>query len=246
MVAGYRGGRGFDIDEEIFFDEDEEELAEQAYDPNVDLERINSPTVRLLDEQNNMIGVFPTREALKRAENAGLVLAIVSTEADPPVLRIFQEGDYQKHLFETEKKKKAQQKKQVTRTKEVKMGLKIHEHDYAVRQKLATKFLRGGYKVKVIVTLRNREQQYKDDAIDLLRRFQNDLGQLASEESKNLADRNIYVVLTPNKANIQREQQDKLREEELKRQQAEVSTEEQPKEQEAEARASTEEISANV
>ncbi|KAJ1698577.1 hypothetical protein LUZ63_007089 [Rhynchospora breviuscula] len=246
MVARYRGGREFDIDEEIFFDEDEEELAKLAYDPNLDLDRIDSPTVRLLDEQNNMIGVLPTREALKRADQTGLVLAIVSAEADPPVLRIFQDEDYQKHLFEKEKKKKVQQKKQVTRMKELKMGLHIDGHDYAVRQKHATKFLRGGHKVKVIVTLRNRQLQYKNEAIDLLRRFQDDLGQLASEESKNFADKHVYIILMPNKANIQREQQQKEREEELKRKQAEVNAEEQLKKQEVESSASTEEISANV
>ncbi|KAJ4754357.1 Translation initiation factor IF-3 [Rhynchospora pubera] len=246
MVARYRGGRGFDIDEGIFSDEDEEELAEIQSDPNLDLERIDSPTVRLLDEQNNMIGVLPTREALKRGEQTGLMLAIVSAEADPPVLRIFQEEDYRKHLFEKEKKKKVQQKKQVTRTKEVKLGLKIDEHDYAVRQKHATKFLRGGHKVKVIVPLRNKQLQYKDTAIDLLRRFQDDLGPLASEESKNFAEKNVYIVLMPNKANIQREQQQKEREEELQRKQEEVNTEEQLKKQEVESGASIEEISANV
>jgi len=56
------------------------------------------------------------------------------------------------------------------------------------------------------VNLKGRENLYKKEAIELLRRFQNDVGELATEESKNFVERNIYVVLVPNKIAIQKEQ----------------------------------------
>jgi len=82
----------------------------------------------------------------------------------------------------------------------------IDVHDYSVRLKAARKFLKAGDKVKIIVNLKGRENLYKKEAIELLRRFQNDVGELATEESKNFVERNIYVVLVPNKIAIQKEQ----------------------------------------
>lgn len=234
IVKGRRGA--FDFDDDILLeDEDEEEGMEPEYDPNLDLDRIEAKTVRLLDEEGNMVGVFPLREAIRKADNSGLILMVVSAESNPPVLRLFQEGNYQKFKFERQKKKRNQQRKQGVRAKEVKLGYNIDGHDYSVRQKQATKFLKEGRKVKVMVTLRGREHEYRDQAIELLRQFQKDLGQLASEESTNFVEKIMYIVLMPNKATIQREQQQKQREEELKKKQVEANAEEQQKNQEDEA-----------
>ncbi|XP_078157817.1 translation initiation factor IF3-4, chloroplastic-like [Carex rostrata] len=241
MVARYRGGRAFDFEEELYIDDDEEDdIPEPDYDPNLDLGRIKSSTVRLLDEENNVIGVMSLREAIRRADTTELLLAIVNANADPPVLRVFEEANYVKHIYERQKKKRNQQKKQGIRAKELKLGYNIDGHDYAVRQKQATKFLREGRKVKIMVTLKGREIYNKDEAVELLMKFQEDIGELASLESQNFdaeEERTYYAVLMPNKATIQREQQRKKNEAALKKKQAEAeaNTEEQLKIQEAEA-----------
>ncbi|TVU27916.1 hypothetical protein EJB05_19418 [Eragrostis curvula] len=205
---------------------------EPDYDPALDIEQIESSTVRLLDEQKRMVGVVSVNEAVQIAENNDLILAILSLDGDPPVLRLFEEKDYKKHKYEQQKKKKIQQKRSVAKRmglKELKMGYNIDIHDYSVRLKAAKKFLKAGDKVKIMVNLKGRENLYKKEAIELIRRFQNDVGehvtyfrigtisylqprnfvmifQLATEESKNFAERNIYVVLVPNKIAIQKEQ----------------------------------------
>ncbi|XP_039791712.1 translation initiation factor IF3-4, chloroplastic-like isoform X1 [Panicum virgatum] len=209
-------------------------------DPALDIERIESSTVRLLDEQKRMVinahisfcsftdfrfnylfiwpfhfilllqvGVVSVNEAVQIADDNDLILAILSLDGDPPVLRLFEERDYKKHRYEQQKKKKIQQKRSVAKRmglKELKMGYNIDVHDYSVRLKAARKFLKAGDKVKIIVNLKGRENLYKKEAIELLRRFQNDVGELATEESKNFVERNIYVVLVPNKIAIQKEQ----------------------------------------
>lgn len=165
--------------------------------------------MRLLDEQKRMVGVVPVNEAVQIAEDNDLILAILSLDGDPPVLRLFEERDYKKHRYEQQKKKKIQQKRSVAKRmslKELKMGYNIDVHDYSVRLKAARKFLKAGDKVKIIVNLKGRENLYKKEAIELLRRFQTDVGELATEESKNFAERNIYLVLVPNKIAIQKEQ----------------------------------------
>ncbi|KAF5205204.1 Translation initiation factor if-3 [Thalictrum thalictroides] len=128
-----------------------------------------------------------------------IIQVILSPDADPPVVKIM---DYNKYKYEQQKKKKEQQKKSsATRMdmKELKMGYNIDVHDYSVRLRAAQKFLNEGDKVKVIVQLKGRENEFRNNAIELIKRFQNDIGELGTEESKNFRDRNVFVVLVPNK-----------------------------------------------
>ncbi|KAL2322158.1 hypothetical protein Fmac_026537 [Flemingia macrophylla] len=76
----------------------------------------------------------------------------------------------------------------------------IDEHDYSVRLKAARKFLNDGDKVKVIVKLNGRENEFRNIAIELFKRFQGDVGELAKEETKSFCDRNIFIVMLKNKA----------------------------------------------
>ncbi|XP_010265524.1 PREDICTED: uncharacterized protein LOC104603245 [Nelumbo nucifera] len=181
--------------------------AEFEADSALDMSSIRSDSVRLIDEQQNMVGVVSKSEAIQMAEDAELDLVILSPDADPPVVRIM---DYNKYRYEQQKKKRGQQKKSAANRmdlKELKMGYNIDSHDYSVRLKSAQKFLKDGDKVKVIVNLKGRENEFRNIAIKLIRRFQNDIGELATEESKNFSERNIFIVLVPNKAVMQKIQE---------------------------------------
>ncbi|XP_047310347.1 translation initiation factor IF3-4, chloroplastic-like [Impatiens glandulifera] len=177
------------------------------YDEALDISSIRSDTVRLIDEQQNMVGLLTKREAIKMAEDAELDLVILSPEADPPVVRIM---DYNKYKYEQQRKKKAQQKKSAAGRmdlKELKMGYNIDDHDYTVRLKAAQKFLKDGDKVKVVVNLKGRENEFRNNAIELLRRFQNDVGEQGAEEAKGFRDRNMFIILVPNKIVAQKSQE---------------------------------------
>ncbi|KAI9378507.1 hypothetical protein POPTR_018G104000v4 [Populus trichocarpa] len=176
-------------------------------DQALNISSIRSATVRLIDQQQNMVGVVTVRDAIQMAEDTELNLVIVSPDADPPVVRIM---DYNKFRYEQQKKKRGQQKKSAASRmdlKELKMGYNIDQHDYDVRLRAARKFLKDGDKVKVIVNLKGRENEFRNNAIELLRRFQNDVGELATEESKNFRDRNAFITLVPNKALLQKAQE---------------------------------------
>ncbi|XP_061347456.1 translation initiation factor IF3-4, chloroplastic-like [Gastrolobium bilobum] len=173
----------------------------------LDLSILKSGSVRLIDEKQNMVGVVSTSQAVKMAEDAELDLVIVSPEADPPVVKIM---DYSKYRYELQKKKRGQQKKSAASRmdlKELKMGYNIDQHDYSVRLRAAQKFLKDGDKVKIIVNLKGRENEFRNIAIELIKRFQNDVGELATEEAKNLRDRNMFIILVPNKAAAQKTQE---------------------------------------
>ncbi|KAH0886066.1 hypothetical protein HID58_062162 [Brassica napus] len=178
---------------------------EAEVDEALDIASIRSATVRLIDGQQNMLGLVSKDEAVRRAEDAELDLVILSPDADPPVVKMM---DYSKYRYEQQKKKKDQQKK-TTRMdlKELKMGYNIDQHDYSVRMKAAQKFLQDGDKVKVIVSMKGRENEFRNIAIELLRRFQTEVGELATEESKNFRDRNLFIILVPNKEMIKKPQE---------------------------------------
>ncbi|CAI9098783.1 OLC1v1035490C2 [Oldenlandia corymbosa var. corymbosa] len=114
-------------------------------DPVLDISSIRSDQVRLIDEEQNNVGIVKKNVAIQMAEDAQLDLVILSPDADPPVLRIM---DYNKYRYEQQKKKKVQQKKAVRMDlKELKMGYNIDVHDYSVRLRAAQRFLKDGDKV---------------------------------------------------------------------------------------------------
>ncbi|KAL6541085.1 Translation initiation factor IF3-2, chloroplastic [Orobanche minor] len=176
-------------------------------DEALDISSIESVNVRLIDEQQKMVGIVSKSQAIQMAEDAELDLVILSPDADPPVVKIM---DYDKYRYEQQKKKRDQQKKSSANSmdlKELKMGYNIDIHDYSVRLKAAQKFLNDGDKVKVIVKLKGREIRFRNIAIELLRRFQNDVGELAVEEAESFRDRILFVVLVPDKALVQKSQE---------------------------------------
>ncbi|KAL6534792.1 Translation initiation factor IF3-2, chloroplastic [Orobanche gracilis] len=177
-------------------------------DESLDISSIESANVRLIDEQQKMVGIVSKSQAIQMAEDAELDLVILSPDANPPVVKIM---NYEiKYRYEQQQKKRDQQKKSAANRmdlKELKMGYNIDVHDYSVRLKAAQKFLKDGDKVKAIVKLKGRENGFRNNAIELLRRFQNDVGELAVEEAKNFRDRNMFVLLVPNKALVQKSQE---------------------------------------
>ena len=54
--------------------------------------RIEAFEVRLIDADNNMVGVVPLRDALGRADDAGMDLVEISPTAHPPVCKILDYG----------------------------------------------------------------------------------------------------------------------------------------------------------
>jgi translation initiation factor IF-3 len=111
--------------------------------------------------------------ARKLAEESGLDLVLVNPKANPPVAKIADLGQLK---YETEKrihKQKAAQKK--IDTKEVRLSVRIGEHDYMVRLEQAKRFLADGDKVKVEVVQKGRERQHPEIAVDMVKRFENDL-----------------------------------------------------------------------
>ena len=110
-------------------------------------EKIRAREVRLIADDGKQLGIVPTVEALRLAKEQELDLVEVSPTAVPPVCKIM---DYGKFKYQIAKKAHEAKKKQaVIHIKEMKLGLKIEEHDLMFKVKHLREFLEDGNKIKV-------------------------------------------------------------------------------------------------
>jgi len=159
-------------------------------------DRIDSREVRLVDQDGNMIGVVSTRDAIRRAEEVGLDLVEVASNATPPVCKIL---DFGKYKYDAQKKANAARKKQkVIEVKEIKMRPAIDDNDYAIKMKKVRTFLDDGDKVKVTMRFRGREMAHQDIAMGILERVRSEMAKLAKvEQMPKLEGRQMVMVMAP-------------------------------------------------
>lgn len=160
-------------------------------------ERIRVPEVRLVGDNVNE-GIYPTRDAMRIADEQGLDLVEIAPMANPPVCRII---DYKKFVYQQKKKLKEQKAKTVrVVVKEIRFGPQTDDHDYNFKLKHAQNFLREGHKVKAYVFFRGRSILFKDQGELLLLRFANDLEDYAKVENMPIMEgKRMSVMLSPKK-----------------------------------------------
>ena len=144
------------------------------------------------------MGIMPTDEALEMAENVDLDLVEVSPKAKPPVCRLM---DYGKFKYQQSKRSHvARQNQKIFHLKEVKMKPKIEEHDFQFKLRNALRFLEDGDKVKVGVRFMGRQIAHKDLGIELLEKFQAEIGDGGSVEQPITSEgRSMHMILAPPK-----------------------------------------------
>jgi translation initiation factor IF-3 len=163
--------------------------------------RIRVPEIRVIFEEEQL-GIMPTHEALRLAEEKGLDLVEISPRAFPPVCRIM---DYGKYKYEEAKKKQQQRKKASTvETKEIKFRPKTEEHDMDFKVKHVRRFLEGGNKVRLAVVFRGREITHPQTGMKVLNRVVELCVDIATvEATPNMEGRRMIMVIAP-KPNVVR------------------------------------------
>src|SRR6202140_2668166 len=143
--------------------------------------------------------VMSPAAALRRAQELGLDLVVVSPTAGPPVAKAIDYGHYQ---YEQKKKlHEAKKKQHVVQVKELKFRPNTDDHDYEFKKNHAMRFLKEGNRVKAIVQFRGREIAHVDLGKKLLLRFAQDLAQIGAVEGQpRLEGRNAHVIISPIKA----------------------------------------------
>lgn len=157
---------------------------------------IQSDKVRVIDQDGENLGVMYTRAAIEQAAEVGLDLVEVSPNADPPVCKFLDVGKYR---YEAQKKANAARKTQKTQEiKEIKMRPNIDDHDYETKMRNVVRFIGDGDKVKVTLRFRGRELSHQQLGMNLLRRVQEDVAEIAKIEAyPRMEGRQMLMVLSP-------------------------------------------------
>ena len=171
-------------------------------------ERIRVPQVRLISETGEQVGVIPTEQALRYAQERDLDLVEVAADARPPVCRVL---DYSKYKYEQDQKAKAARKHQQQVTiREMKLRPKIATNDYETKRSHVRRFLDKGDKVKVTIMFRGRETTHPERGEQLLMRLAEDVADLGTiEQRPSLDGRNMTMVMNPLKAKERKPESDK-------------------------------------
>jgi translation initiation factor IF-3 len=157
---------------------------------------IEAREVRLVDERGAQVGIVSLREALMRAEDAGLDLVEVAPTARPPVCKIL---DYGKFKYEEQKKANAARKnRRITEIKEIKMRPSIDDNDYGIKMRKVREFIDEGDKVKVTMRFRGREMAHQHLAMELLNKVKEEMADVAKvEQMPKLEGRQMVMVMAP-------------------------------------------------
>jgi translation initiation factor IF-3 len=164
--------------------------------------RIRAQEVRVIYD-GEQLGVMPTYQALRVAEDKGFDLVEISPGAAPPVCRIM---DYGKFKYE-EAKKKQQQKKGATtfETKEIKFRPKTDEHDLDFKMKHIRRFAEEGNKVRLAVVFRGREMAHPQTGKAVLDRVVERCADIATVEvTPNLEGRRMIMLIAPKPGVVQK------------------------------------------
>ena len=142
---------------------------------------------------------MPTRDALARAQEAGLDLVEVAPTANPPVCRIM---DFGKYKYEQAKRERSAHKKSKTSDiKGMRLSPKIGEHDLQVKTRAVSGFLKDGDKVRVSMWFRGREMAHPNVGEQILRRMAQQLAEVGVVERPPIIEgRNMIMILAPKRA----------------------------------------------
>ena len=159
---------------------------------------IKAEKVRLISQTGEQLGVVELKEALAKAKDQELDLVQMNKDSDTPVCKMM---DYGKHLFDQKKQKAASKKKtKKTQHKEIKFRPGTDENDYQIKMRNIIKFLNDGDKTKITMRFRGRELAHKEIGLNLLKRVESDLVDIANVEQEPISEgRQFVMLLSPNR-----------------------------------------------
>ena len=152
--------------------------------------------MRVISADGELLGVLNTEEALAKAREAELDLVEVAPNERPPVCRIM---DYGKFKYEQAKREKESRKgAKHSELREVRMRVKIDEHDIDFKARTARKLLAEGDKGKVSVMFRAREITHPEVGRELLDRFYDKIKDVSTmERTPAMEGRMLSIIVTP-------------------------------------------------
>src|SRR5574340_49171 len=158
-------------------------------------EMIRVPQVRVVDEEGTQLGVLPTHEALRVAQDRGYDLVEVAPLAAPPVARFLDYGQFK--YEQARREKEARRHQRSVEFKEVRLSPKIGSGDLETKVRRAIQFLEAGDRIKVSCRFRGRELTHAYLGRDLLMRFAEQVKDHGTVERQPLLEgKSMSIVIT--------------------------------------------------
>ena len=150
----------------------------------------------MLDTAGQMLGVMPTREAQRIADQQGLDLVEVSPNAEPPVCKIM---DYGKFRYEESiKRKQARKNQKIVQIKEIKFHASVDTNDLDHKMRQIKEFIAEGHKVKVTLQYRGRENAHKELGVEVVNKVVEACSAFAvAEQPPRILGRVLGCLLAP-------------------------------------------------
>ncbi|HTH71808.1 MAG TPA: translation initiation factor IF-3 [Candidatus Pristimantibacillus sp.] len=158
---------------------------------------IRAPQLRVIDDSGNQLGILSRNEALQAAADRGLDLVEISPDANPPVVKIIDWGKY--NYQRTKQMQRNKRSAKALDLKQMRLGLKISEHDLQVKLRKVTDFLEEGHKVKIVIIYRGRELAHKDLGFKLADKVISNLGEsVVVDQQPEFAGKQLNFVIRSN------------------------------------------------
>jgi len=152
--------------------------------------------VILIDEEGNSLGNLSYDQAMLLGYDKGLDLVEVGPNSKPPICKLM---DYGKELYREQKqirKHKAKQKN--PEVKEIKLSIRIDEHDFSTKVNRAKEFFDEGDKVRVFIKLMGREMMFKNKAEESINKFMTETNADFEQATKRLGNQ-IFAIIKKKK-----------------------------------------------
>lgn len=157
---------------------------------------IRAPKVRVISQSGGQIGILSIKEAMQKAEEAGLDLVEIVPDANPPVCKIIDFGKYR--YDQTKREKESKKSLHQIKVKEVKFKPNIDDHDLQTKLRQLKEFLDKGNKVKITCMFRGREMIHPEIGHKLMEKVIAELHDVSEVEAPlKMFGRSLTVVLAP-------------------------------------------------
>ena len=154
----------------------------------------------LIDKNGEKIGIVSFETAIEKAKKSSLDLVQMSPTGNEPV--VCKLLDYGKHIF-YKKKNKASSKSKTKKNsvREIKLRPSTDVGDFNIKLKKIKSFIIAGDKTKISVRFRGREILNSEMGLNLLKKIQDDLSDIAQvEQEPALEGRQLLMILSPVKS----------------------------------------------
>lgn len=152
--------------------------------------------MRAIGPEGEQLGILPTPDAFRKAQELGYDLVEVAPTSQPPVCRIMDYGKYKFDLSKKEHQSRRHQKS--TQVKEIKLRPRTDKHDLEIKVRQIKEFLAEGNKTKVTVTFRGREMANQELGRAVMTSVMTQIAEAGTiEYQPRMEGRSLIMIVAP-------------------------------------------------